>query len=102
MKKDFQLAATLKYVIHILLVFVMISQAIGMLHSNPVDTQIVNDADEKKDSSKKEDSKEGKEYIMHNHDLQVSIMDNIIFMIPSAVIFSSPDTSRPAPPPDKA
>lgn len=92
----------MKYILHILLIFTMISQAIGILHSNPVDTQIVNDADEKKDSSKKEDNKEGKEYVMHMHDLQVRIMNNIIFMIPSAIIFSSPDTSRPAPPPDKA
>lgn len=92
----------MKYIIHILLVFVISSQAIGMFYSNPVDVQIVNDADEKKDSSKKEDNKEGKEYIMHNHDLEVRLMDNIIFMTPFAIIFSSPDTSRPAPPPDEA
>ncbi len=102
MKKNFHLAATLKYIIHILLFFVLSSQAIGMFYSDPVDVQIVNDTDEKKDSSKKEDNKEGKDYIMHNHDLEVRLMDNIIFMTPSAIIFSSPDTSRPAPPPDKA
>lgn len=102
MKKDFYLAATLKYIIHILLIFTMISQAIGMLHSKPVDIQIVNDADEKKESSKKEDNKEDKEYIEHDHDLHIRIMDDIIFMTPAAIIFSSPDTSRPSPPPDKA
>lgn len=101
-RKDAHLAAALKKFITILLLIIMAIQATHFFYAKLVDSQLVQDLDEKKDKESKEDKKEDKELFSHSFSLHPKSINKATFNSMPVIIIPSPVMDHLTPPPDWA